>query len=225
MKPNMPRRAMQRGFSLLTGFILAIIMFGTLAFFLAGQGLNAGLGASYSNTSKVSGLLVSAGYINTGFDTVTLSGTAASAVTFDSGVAGIFNPTTGGAAPQSVDPTLLARTTAIDGYWFYRGNDVALQGVGGAGNTTGDFTMMVSGLKSAICQQINTTLHGSSATIPALGISDATLVGTPAPTMAVPSAATGTALNLTAVGVSGWMNGCYSTTNGNYVYIHTLLAQ
>jgi hypothetical protein len=224
MKTKTLRAAAQRGFSLLTGFILAIIMFGTLAFFLAGQGINAGFGASYANTSKVSGMLASGGYISTGFDAVTLAGTSPASVTFDTtATTGIFNPTSGGAAVQPLDPTLFSRTNTTDGYWIYRGSDVKLQGVGVGANA--DYTMMVSGLKLAVCQQINYTLHGTTlATVPsALGIADATLFG--APTAAVPTV-TSLAVDLTAVGVSGWANGCYSTSTGsNYVYIHTLLAQ
>jgi hypothetical protein len=215
----------QGGFSLLTGFILAIIMFGTLAFFLAGQGINATFGTAYSNTSKVAGLLTSAGYINTGFDAVTMGGTAPSAATFDTtAVTGVFNPTSGGAAPQSLDPTLFARSSTIDGYWVYRKNDVKLQGVGIT--ATADYIMMVSGLKQTICQQINNTLHGTALNVAPSTLTlfnDALLLG--APTAAVPTV-TGLIANLSALGTSGWMNGCYITdTDSNYVYIHTLLAQ
>jgi hypothetical protein len=228
----------QRGFSLLTGFILSIIMFGTLAFFLAGQGINSGFGTAYSNTSKVSGLVTSGGYINTGFDAVTMGGTTADKVTFDTtALTGVFNPTTGGASQQTLDPTLFARASAIDGYWVYRGNDITMKGVGVA--ATPDYTMLVSGLKLSVCQQINNTLHGTAlATAPiSLGVLDAGVVG--APTAAVPSVASITAnpqvFNLAGVAAltaayNGWMNGCYATTTAvgadvNYVYIHTLLAQ
>lgn len=221
---NQPARK-QKGFSVLTGFILAIVMFGTLAFFLAGQGINSGFGTAYSNTSKVSALIASGGYINTGFDAVTMGGTVPSAVTFDTtAITGIFNPTSGGASQQTLDPTLFGRTTAIDGYWVYRGSDVKLQGVGIAANA--DYTMMVSGLKLSICQQINNTLHGTAlATVPSTltAFTDGLLIG--APTAASPTV-TGVGADLSALGTSGWMNGCYqSATAGNYVYIHTLLAQ
>jgi len=213
----------QRGFSLLTGFILSIIMFGTLAFFLAGQGISSGFGSAYSNTSKVSALLASAGYINTGFDAVTLGGTTPALVTFDTtATTGVFNPTSGGAAQQSLDPTLFARTSAIDGYWVYRGGYVTLNGVGVA--ATADYTMMVSGLKLSICQQINNTLHGIALNVAPstlTAFSDALLIG--APTGASPS--TVTVSDISLLGTSGWTNGCYKTTDNNYVYIHTLLAQ
>jgi len=217
--------AKQRGFSLLTGFILAIIMFGSLAFFLAGQGINSGFGSNYTNTSKVSSLLASAGYINTGFDAVTLGGTTPSTVTFDSATnTGVFNPTSGGSSPQALDPTLFARNTAIDGYWIYRSNGITLYGVGVA--TTADYTMMVSGLKLSACQQINNTLHGiplTTAPSTLTGFSDLLLIGTP--TATTPTSLVVSNLNTAAVGTSGWLNGCYMTTDTNYVYIHTLLAQ
>jgi hypothetical protein len=233
-----PMLAKQKGFSLLTGFILSIIMFGTLAFFLAGQGINAGFGTAYSNTSKVAALVTSGGYINTGFDAVTMGGTTADKVTFDvTALTGVFNPTSGGAAPQTLDPTLFARATAIDGYWVYRGNDITMKGVGVA--ATPDYTMLVSGLKLSVCQQINNTLHGTALTTTPISLAalDALIIG--APTAAAPSVATISAnavvfdhsavAGLTAA-YNGWMNGCYATTTVvgtgfNYVYIHTLLAQ
>ena len=107
MKTRIHTASSQKGFSLLTGFILVIIMFGSLAFFQAGQGINAGFGSGYSNTAKVSSILASAGYISTGFDAVTLDGTAPASVTFDSAATtGIFNPTSGGASPQPLDASL-----------------------------------------------------------------------------------------------------------------------
>jgi hypothetical protein len=234
MKTRMQPASSQRGFSLLTGFILAIIMFGSLAFFLAGQGINSGFGTAYSNTSKVSALVTSGGFINTGFDAVTLGGTAAPTVTFDTGTNGVFNPTTGGASQQTLDPTLFARSSAIDGYWVYRGNDIIMKGVGVA--ATPDYTMLVSGLKLSVCQQINNTLHGTTlATNPvSLAVTDASIVG--APTAIAPSVASVTAnalafdISAVAAAATGWMNGCYATTTAvgtgvNYVYIHTLLAQ
>ncbi|MBV5333079.1 hypothetical protein JZU54_05940 [bacterium] len=180
-------------------------------------------------------MLVSGGYINTGFDAVTLSGQLPAAVTFDTvALTGIFNPTSGGAAQQSVDPTILARSSAIDGYWVYRGDNVTMKGVGVAG--TSDYTMMVSGLKQSICQQINYALHGTSLlTAPvSLAAADAAIIG--APTAATPSIAPVTAngvvfdLSAVALAATGWMNGCYATTTVvgtgvNYIYIHTLLAQ
>ena len=227
----------QKGFSLLTGFILSIIMFGTLAFFLAGQGINAGFGTAYSNTSKVSALISSGGYINTGFDAVTMGGTTADKVTFDvTALTGVFNPTSGGASPQTLDPTLFARSTAIDGYWVYRGNDITMKGVG---TTASDYTMLVSGLKLSVCQQINNTLHGTpltgaGSTPVSLGALDAAIVG--APTTTTPSVALISANSVlfdqsaVVAASSGWLSGCYSTTTTvgtgvNYVYIHTLLAQ
>jgi hypothetical protein len=224
----------QQGFSLLTAFILTIIMFGSLAYFLAGQGINAGFGATYSNTAKSSGLLASAGYVSTGFDAVILGGQSATAVTFDSTAStGIFNPTAGGAAPQPLDPslfdpTLLALNT-IHGYWAYRvitttrAPAVALNNVG---TVSAEYVIMASGLKQSVCEQINTALHGS-ATIPDSGVSNAILLGaaTP-PTATTPTGfTTGAAIDLSAIlGTVGWLSGCY-LAGTNYVYIHTLLAQ
>lgn len=231
MKNRTLSAAKQKGFSLLTGFILVIIMFGSLAFFLAGQGINTGFGATYTNTAKVSSLLTSAGYINTGFDAVTLNGISPSAVTFDAtATTGIFNPTSGGASVQSVDPTILVRNLPIDGYWVYRGGAVTMYNVGVALNA--DYTIMLSGLKKGICQQINNTLHGTalSATPPPAGTSpyaDSDVIGTPTSTTPASNAVFTVAATAAA---SGWLSGCYATTTGvgtdvNYVYIHTLLAQ
>lgn len=231
MRKSISLAARQRGFSVLSGMILAIIMLGSMAFFLAGQGVNTTFGATYSNSSKVSGLLASAGYINAGFDSVALNGTPLASVTFDSTTTtGMFNPSTGGAAPQSLDPTLFGRSSSLDGYWIYRKNEIALNTVGTA---SAEYTIMLSGLKQAICQQINTTLRGSS-TIPVLTINDATLVGTTV-TSTSPTSVLGASVDLglaasfspaVTTANPGWLNGCYaSATASNYVYIHTLLAQ
>jgi hypothetical protein len=217
----------QKGFSLLTGFILVIILFGSLAFFLAGSGLNSGFGSSYANISKVSSLLSSASYLDTGFTAVTANGTAAVDVTFDTlPVTGIFNPTTGAATQPSLDPTLFADTSATTGYWVYRYNGVMLNNVGI--DTVGDYTIMASGLKKGVCQQINNTLHGTSLTTdPTLltGKDVAALVGTP--TSVTPSLSLAIDLNSASAAKSdsGFANGCYGTSDGKYVYIHTVLAQ
>ncbi len=236
MKTRIHTASSQKGFSLLTGFILVIIMFGALAYFLAGQGINASFGSSYSNTTKVSGLLTSAGYINTGFDSITLAGQDPTQVTFDTqATTGLFNPTAGGATLQTLDPTLfvststpatsLAAATGVRGYWIYRGNDVTLNGVGVL--ATADYTMMASGLKQAVCSQINTAIHGVAA-IPSAGTTEVLLVGTPPALNPYNTNKTSTVpYTITAAAAWSWANGCYSTTDGTpiYVYIHTLLAQ
>ncbi|MEY4593363.1 MAG: hypothetical protein RIR18_2258 [Pseudomonadota bacterium] len=227
----------QKGFSLLTGFIVVIIMFASLGFFLAGQGINSGFSSQYTNQAKTSALLTSAGYLTTGFDAVTLSGQTASSVTFDNtATTGVFDPTAGGASLQAVDPSILARTTAgIDGIWVYNGSRVTMKGVGGALNSP-DYTVMVSGIKKAICQQINNTLHGTSlATNPtSLAALDPAVVGTALNITSTGSIGTSAAaafdLSAVAAASTGWMDGCYATTtvvgsDVNYVYIHTLLAQ
>lgn len=227
MKMHTSPAARQRGFSILTGFILAIIMFGSLAFFLAGRGISTGFGASYANTSKVSGLLTSAGYIATGFDAVVLAGQSPSAVTFDSADnTGLFSPTAGGASVQPIDPSLFDATLHDDGtifgYWVYRKSALTISGVGVPANA--DYTIMTAGLKEGVCKQINNTLHGTplTTTPPSLGAADIAVVGvlTGPPTPTIPTNA-GNALPVT----STWMNGCYVTTDTHYVYIHTLLAQ
>lgn len=225
----------QRGFSLLTGFILAITMFGTLAFFLGGRGVNSTFGTTYSNTSKVSGLLTSAGYISTGFDAITMSGQVPSAVTFDTAAnTGMFNPTAGGASQQTLDPTLFinvdtpattaAAATGLHGYWIYRRSDVTLNAVG---TPTAEYTVMASGLKLGVCQQINATLTGSLNTTapPTLtAITEALLVAGSPPAANSNSTVTGLAVNLSALAGAGRLNGCYATSDSVYVYIHTLLA-
>lgn len=227
MKVRTQLPSTQKGFSLLTGFILAIIMFGSLAFFLAGRGISTGFGANYANTAKVSGLVTSAGYIATGFDALVLAGQAPTAVTFDSADnVGLFSPTAGGASPQPIDPTLfdptLLAANNIYGYWVYRKNAVTISGVGVP--ATADYTIMAAGLKEGVCKQINNILHGTSLTTapPSLGAADIAVVGVLAgpPSPVTPTNA-GNALTVT----STWMNGCYVTTDTHYVYIHTLLAQ
>lgn len=232
MKMHTSPAARQRGFSILTGFILAIIMFGSLAFFLAGRGINTGFGETYTNTSKVSSLLASAGYIGTGFDAVKLN---SQEPTFDSALlTGIFNPTSGGAALQPLDPKLFTRTDSTDGFWIYRPTTSATTGaiLTGVGTALPEYTLMVSGLSINICKQINTMLNAVSildTNPPKLtGITDALLFGAPTKT----SSTTTLGVNLSAVGVqpvytNGWTRGCFETdqATANYVYIQTLLSQ
>ena len=179
MKKNSQKLLSQQGFSLLTGFIVVIILFGSVAFFLAGQGVNSGFSSKYTNQAKASALMTSAGYITTGFDSVTLSGQTPGSVTFDTTTGtGVFDPSSGGATLQSIDPDMLARQTAsLDGIWIYRSNAITMKGVGTA---AADYTIMVSGLKKAICQQINYALHGVSlATNPtSLNVTDSGVTGT-----------------------------------------------
>jgi hypothetical protein len=215
----------QKGFSLLTGFVLVIILFGSLAFFLAGSGLNAGFGSSYANISKASAMLTSAGYVSTGFNGVMLNGSAPSEITFDSAsTTGVFNVTTGAAAQQSLDPSLFANASASTGYWIYRINGVKLNDVGVDAN--GDYTIMASGLKLGVCQQINNTLHGTALTVAptALTLAAAGVVGIEASASAA-APTVSLATDLSAESTSGWANGCYATSDGTYVYIHTVLAQ
>ena len=231
MRTAMPSN--QGGFSILTGFILAIVMFGSLGFFLSGRGISTTFGATYSNMSKVSGIMASAGSIATGFDAVMLNGQPASAVTFNTVAnTGIFNPTAGGAAQQALDPSMFvlrnAGTMAVtDGYWIYRGGQIKLNGVG---TNAAEYTMIISGLKESICTQINHTLYGTDLTTaptPLTGFTDTLLLGNAtAPTITSPIGVTTIAPDLSSILPAGRMNGCYQTvTDLNYVYIHTLLAQ
>jgi hypothetical protein len=225
----------QKGFSILTGIILTIIMFGSLAFFLAGQGVNASFGSTYTNTSKAASLLASAGYIKTGFDSVLLNGTIPSAIRFDdTATTGIFNPSSGGAVEQNLDPSIFVAATS-NPYWIYRSNMISLEDVGGTANSTGDYSVIAPGLKQAICQQINNMLFGTPVTTapPLLTVTLAQLVtgdalGGTAPTLsrfATVSSGT-TDLSASAELVNGKLSGCYTTASPtNYVYIHTLLAQ
>ena len=229
MKLSKYGMAKQRGFSIISGLIIAVVLFGALAFFLAGRGINSGLGATYATSSKVSGFLSQVGYIATGFDAVLLNGTAASAVTYDTAATtGVFNPTSGGVSPQALDPSLFlpaASLTAQQGFLIYRGNAVILDLVGTA---AGDYTAVAAGLKLSSCQQINNTLHGTT-TVPSLTTTtSAALTGATATVSNPVDTATATDL-LAAAGASvpRRMNGCYATTDGTpvYAYIHTLLAQ
>jgi hypothetical protein len=245
MKTRTLSASKQRGFSLLTGFILVIMLFGSLAFFLAGSGINSAFVSPYANISKVSSLLTSASYIETGFSSVTLGGTDPDSVKFDTtATTGIFNPTSGAATQPSLDPTLFVDTVAPDGAWIYANRTITLNGVGSAA-ITGDYTMVVAGLKKGICQQINNMLHGipltGSATVanPVVltGKVLADLVGTPTvlgtsyltslANTALTPAPVQSLVDLAALGIPGWANGCYETTDVTpiYVYIHTLLAQ
>lgn len=217
----------QKGFSLLTGFILVIVLFGALAFFLAGRGINTAFGTTYANSSKASNLIAQAAYLRTGFDSVILAGTAPASVTFDdAATTGIFNLDTGAATPQQIDPAILAAPSAGNlGYWIFGMDSAAITSVG---TIKGDYTMMVGGLKQGICQQINTTLNGTNiASAPELLLTDndATLGATTTSANPVTDILTHGTIIVPGSG-SGNPSGCYQTaTNGAYVFIQAVYAQ
>jgi hypothetical protein len=218
----------QKGFSLLTGFILVIVLFGALAFFLAGRGINTAFGTTYANSTKVSNLIASAAYMRTGVDSVILSGTSPASVSFDEvATTGVFNLDTGAATKQAVDPSVLASATpaTTEGYWVYGKN---IFDMGGVGTIAPDYTIMLLGLKTGVCQQINNTLNGTALTVAPAALTEdiATLVG--APTAASPV----TTLALTAapaanftITANGKPSGCFTTSDGSNVFIHTVYPQ
>lgn len=220
----------QKGFSLLTGFILVIVLFGALAFFLAGRGVNTAFGTTYANSSKVSSLIASAAYMRTGVDSVVLSGTSPASVSFDDvATTGIFNLDTGAATAQAVDPSVLVNPTVVptstEGYWVYGSN---IFDMGGVGTVLPDYTIMLLGLKTGVCQQINNTLNGTALTATPTVLTEdiATLVG--APTPASPKTtltlAAAPAANFT-IAANGKPSGCYTTSDGSNVFIHTVYPQ
>jgi hypothetical protein len=214
----------QQGFSLLTGFLLVITLFGALAFFLAGRGINTAFGTSYANSSKASNMLASAAYIRTGFDSVILAGTTPASVTFDdAAITGIFNLDTGAATTQNVDPAVLASTTPAsgEGLWVYGLNVIDMVSVGTA---TADYTIVVAGLKTGICQQLNYTVNGTALTVvpTALAHTLADIVGTAdVSTFATSDAA----LAVVSVAANGKPSGCYTTSDGSNIFIHTVYPQ
>ena len=218
----------QKGFSLLTGFILVIVLFGALAFFLAGRGINTTFGTTYANNSKVSNLVAQAAYLRTGFDSVVLAGTAPASVTFDDAAGtGIFNLDTGAATKQQIDPAILdAPSAGVLGYWVFGKDQVAVSTVGTA---LGEYTIMVGGLKKGICQQINTTLNGTNiASAPeVLTQTDATTIGGAGVTSATPVTDLAGASGSILVPNTGAGNpsACYQTATGSYVFIQAMYAQ
>lgn len=219
----------QKGFSLLTGFILVIVLFGALAFFLAGRGINTTFGTTYANSTKVSNLVASSAYLRTGFDAVVLGGTSADAVTFDgTATTGIFNMDSGAATKQAVDPSALAPKAVpltTEGYWIYGKNAIDMTGVGG--DVNGDFTVLLIGLKKGICQQINNSLNGTPVTTaPAVTGTIAALVG--APTVLSPVSDLVITLGTPNIVVAGGNpSGCFETADADpsYVFIHTVYPQ
>jgi hypothetical protein len=137
----------------------------------------------------------------------------------------MFSSSTGGAVPQTLDPSIFV-TAATNKTWIYRKNLIILENVGGSASATGDYTIIAADLKLAICEQINSTLYGST-TVPVLAAAPlASFIGSVGGTAPYFVTATG-ALSLTATTIDGKMNGCFATSDvaTAYVYIHTLLAQ
>ena len=215
----------QKGFSLLTGFILVIVLFGALAFFLAGRGVNTAFGTTYANSSKASNLIAQAAYLRTGFDSVILAGTAPASVTFDAAATtGIFNLDTGAATQQQIDPAILAAPSAgVLGYWVF-GKDVA--NITSVGTALSDYTVMVGGIKQGICQQINTTLNGTNiaSAAPALAVATAVTIGATVTSANPVSELASNTLVVPGTG-DGTPSGCYQTSDGDYVFIHAVYPQ
>lgn len=214
----------QKGFSLLTGFILVIVLFGALAFFLAGRGINTAFGTTYANNSKASNLIAQAAYLRTGFDSVILAGTAPVSVTFDdAATTGIFNIDTGAATTQQVDPAILAAPAADPlGFWVFGKNNGTVTSVG---TTAADYTIIVGGLKQGICQQINTTLNGTNiASAPEqITATDVDIFGGATSASPVVSGAA----TVFTVPAAGRASGCYQTDSGagSYVFIQAVYPQ
>jgi hypothetical protein len=214
----------QQGFSLLTGFLLVITLFGALAFFLAGRGINTAFGTAYANSSKASNLLASAAYIRTGVDSVVLAGTSPASVTFDdAATTGIFNIDTGAATAQKIDPSVLASATPAsgEGIWIYGLNVIDMVSVGTA---AADYTVVVAGLKSGICQQLNYTVNGTAVTTTPTVLTNtlADIVGTAdVSTFATSDAA----LSVVQIAAGGNPSGCYTTSDGSNIFIHTVYPQ
>jgi hypothetical protein len=214
----------QQGFSLLTGFLLVITLFGALAFFLAGRGINTAFGTTYANSSKASNLLSSAAYLRTGFDSVVLAGSSPASVTFDdTATTGIFNINTGAATAQKIDPSVLATATPAsgEGIWIYGLNAINMTSVG---TTTEDYTILVAGLKTGICQQLNYTVNGTPLTTTPTALTDnlGAIVGT-ADVSTTPT--TTIAANTITIAAGGNPSGCYTTADGSNIFIHTVYPQ
>lgn len=211
----------QSGFSLIAGLLLAAVLVGGFTYWMSGSGLNTTVGQTYSNGSKASNIVTQAGYLAGGFNLMVTNGTAANTITFDTAATtGLFNPTSGGTQQQTADPNDFASVTAPDGFWIYKGANLKANNIGITANA--DYAVILTGLKSGVCQQLNQNMHGST-TIPASAITAAAWraggVTATAPTDT-------TAVDLTAIAaVFNWDRGCMSTSDGNYVYFHVLLAQ
>lgn len=231
MNYNLKPLARQAGFSILSGLFLALILFAAIILVLAGPGINSAASSSYSNSARASSLLTSASYIQTGFNNALFQNIDPSQISFGDSTNGVFNAQVGGVLPQILDPQIFV-TTATHKYWIYRGSRLALEDVGGAANTAGDYTMIAADIKLALCRQLNNMLHGDSltATPPAANDTLANIVGpavsggprfgadTGAPNVATLHPAAGN-------GIDGRLSGCYQASSGEYVYIHTLLPQ
>lgn len=211
----------QQGFSLLWGVILLVVVLGGVTLLVARSGLNTSQASTYTQSTKASDIRMQGGFLGGGFNNMVTNGTAANTITFDTtDTTGLFNPTSGGTAQQTPDPnSFLSPLGAGEGFWIYKGANVKGNNIG---TTAADYTTVISGLKSGVCQQLNSDLHGSITVPTSTGIAEATWVGAATSTSPTDT----TAVDISAIaGVVNWDKGCMQTSDGKYVYFHVIMAQ
>lgn len=157
--------------------------------------------AGASNQLRSSAVLSQASALRDGFNVMVVRGTAPAAITADATATGLYNPTTGGASPQSPSADLFANPAAPS-EWA-----IGTATVANIGTATADRILFLEGLNDNVCASINTQLHGS-ATIPS-----------------VTATAMGAAANFANSGNPGRMEGCVELgTTGTNVYYNVVTA-
>lgn len=199
----------QKGFSLVAAFIVIAILMAVVAYFIAGQGMNTSATGTYSNSARASSLISQAAYIQGGVNVMITSGqVTAGQLTFDTATTtGLFNPSTGGAQPQSPDPSSYTVTTP---FWAYRGANFMIEGVG-TNITTPQYALVSMDLKKSVCEAINTQLHGSI-NIPSANALGTAVISTATATSPSATGASNVTLG-TAGTITGWDKGCLVTTD------------
>lgn len=193
--------------NIIAGILILVAIIGVISVYMMSGDTNAS--SSASSTSDVAGatLMSDASAIKGTYDTLLVNGNAT--ITFKPGIAATNNmldPSTGIQNPVPASNAILSGN-----YWIYSPAATAGIKVNGVGVTaTADDVILLTGVKDAVCQQLNNRLHGAT-TIPASGLAK-TVFNTGA-TQTTPTATSPTDMSGTA-GIVGWTAGCVSTLAG-----------
>lgn len=187
----------------------AILLVGGLVVFLTSGNSNSTNTSSASSQVIGSSVMADASSVKDMFDQlVGYKLLAPTSITFVPGTASPSNllDTAAGLQKPISNANAYINTTFPNGAWIYQ---TGLK-VNGIGTAAAEFSLVTVGVKDTVCQQINNSLWGSTA-IPASTL--ASTAFTTGAALATPTSASAADISAIA-GVSGWNQGCVTTTAG-----------
>lgn len=211
----------QGGFSILGVILVVVAIVGVLGVWAMSGQTNTSSASTSSADVMGSSIVNDGSAIKATFDTLLVNGSAATSITFipaQAGTNNMLDPTNGIQKPNP-NSNALVNTTFPNGAWIYKPSGFKGNGIGTAAD---DQVIILGGIKDGVCQQLNNRLYGAT-TIPASNLANTAF--TTGAAAATPTSTNASDVSAVA-GVSGWMAGCVTTTNGadNNVYFRVLKA-